>query len=309
MDASNPYASYFNKHLKGKYAYWIQMRYIVSFDHMRHEGYVACEEDINKLLQKEDGTYPKPYGAPSLDVYEPGIICYVDSNETDNINSIINYRLKNKYTADEDVTIEELKKFRNWLASEILAMDQSKIGAQRYMLLNTEETHVLNYYNLGMYDETIKILSEFGRENVEVVDKTVNSCGCGNQNISGLYNIDVTVCDPISIYKNNIYKKMVSIFSDIDFWTRWTPEFILLFKKYIDNIININLPIKTDKVNFTDCTCLQKDPIQENFISTLKKLSISLGYIYESDIIGHKNYITDALKDWSTMFYEDMYWM
>ena len=68
MPDSMPQAEYFNKYLKGRYAYWVQMRYIVSFDHMRHEGYVACEEDITKLLQKEKKKYPKPYGATCLEI-------------------------------------------------------------------------------------------------------------------------------------------------------------------------------------------------------------------------------------------------
>ena len=63
-------SSFFNKYLKGKYAYWVRMRYIVPFDTMGYDAYVACEEDINKLLPNENGEYPRPYGCECLDLYD-----------------------------------------------------------------------------------------------------------------------------------------------------------------------------------------------------------------------------------------------
>ena len=43
-------------------------------------------------------------------------------------------------------------------------------------------------------------------------------------------------------------------------------------------------------------------------ISILKRLSQSLQYIAEGNMMGHKNYIHDAFKDWSTNLYELMEW-
>ena len=230
-----PQAELFNKYLKGKYAYWIQMRYIVSFDHMRHEGYVACEEDVKKLLQKENGTYPRPYGAPCIDVYDKGIIEFVDSLETDRINNTVDFRMKNKYVTDEDITVDELKKFRQWLASEILLMDQTELGEQKHSYLTDEETHTMQYYASNMYDSTIKILTEFGGSTVVTSNPTVSSCGCSaSTDLSALYT--VSACDPISIYRKNLYSKMVEMFSSIEFWQKWSPEFIGVFKRYIDNL-------------------------------------------------------------------------
>ena len=95
-------AEYFNKYLRGRYAYWVHMRYIVSFNHMGHEGYLACENDITKLLKLKDGSYPKPFGVPYLDVYDSKIMKFVDSIETDKINNIDNFKRPNKYSPDED---------------------------------------------------------------------------------------------------------------------------------------------------------------------------------------------------------------
>ena len=262
-----PHAEYFNKYLKGKYAYWVQMRYIVSLEHMRHEGYVACEEDIKKLLQREDGTYPKPYGAPALDVYDDKIIHFVDSVETDRINNISEFRLKNKYTADEDITTSTLKKFRAWLASELLSMDVNKFGEQSYIYFNEFQTHVLKYYESNMYDETIKLLSNF-KNTQQIPQNTKSACGCQHtsSNLESLYNISNN-CDVIYIYRQNMYKEMVEMFSDINFWTKWAPEFILMFKKYIDNIIKLNLPFidQSFSNSFNDCGCLINDKHSEAF--------------------------------------------
>lgn len=320
MPDSNPKSAFFNKYLKGKYAYWIQMRYIVPFGldrlgdapvGMKHEGYVACEEDITKLLQREDGSWPKPYGSENIDLYSDSeFMKYVDDIETDKINSTVEYRLKNKYSSDEDITIDELKQFRTWLAKELLFMDQSEKGEQNYRHFNSTETHVLEYYAFNMYDDTIKILSEFGGQRVSIPNLTQNSCGCNSTNLSSLYIESTNVCDPISIYRENIYNRMVNMFSEVSFWSRWSKEFILEIKKYVDNIINMNFPLhhSTLSNSFNDCGCLAIDDPQDNFIGILKRLSVSLNYIYNDDLSGHKNYISSALNDWSSQLYENMSW-
>lgn len=309
MPETEIYSDFFNKHLKGKYAYWVQMRYIVSFDHMRHEGYVACEEDITKLLVNQDGSYPKPYGAPCIDVYDPVILKYIDTVETDRINSVRDLRMKNKYVTDEDITLDEIKLFRTWLATEILMMDQSNTGDQRKIYLDDIETHVLEYYANNMYDSTIKVLSEFGSPTVSLLESKLSDCGCSHgSNLSSIYDTSLNVCDPVNIYRKNIYNKMVQMFSSIEFWLQWSPEFIGEIKKYVDNIISVNLPLIPSKLDdgFVDCTCkLNND---NNYIDILKRLSISLEYIENNDIQGHKNYINDSLRDWSTILYENMQW-
>ena len=308
MPDSMPQAEYFNKYLKGRYAYWVQMRYIVSFDHMRHEGYVACEEDITKLLQKENGKYPKPYGAPCLDIYDKNIVQFVDSKETDRINNTIEFRLKNKYVVDEDITTDELKKFRTWLATEILKMDQTELGEQKKSYLNDEETHTMEYYANNMYDSTIKILTSFGGDSIAYISTpSVSSCGCeGNSDLTSLYNINVG-CNTIDIYRKNLYLKMVEMFSNVDFWTQWSPEFIGVFKRYIDNIIRINLPLSSSMLSneYLDCGCAHES---NDMSEILKRLSTALQYIYEDKVSGHRNYIRDALTDWSSKLYEIMLW-
>lgn len=308
-----PWAKYFNTHLKGKYAYWVQMRYIVSFDHMKHEGYVACEEDITKLLPM-DGEYPKPYGAPCLDIYDLSIQPFIDVAETDRINSIRDLRLKNTYVADADITIDELKKFRTWLATELLAMDAQEIpigtvvsSVQKMQLFDSLETHVLQYYAGNMYDSTIKSLSDFASSKFTISD-VQPSCGChSNSDLSSLYSSQIQGCNPIDSYRKGIYYKMVQMFSSIEFWTRFSPEFMGTFKRYILNIVKVGLPLSsTEQTAYTDCTCLDRG--DSKYEEMLKRLATSLEYIESGQISGHKNYIADSLRDWSMYLYEIMNW-
>ena len=308
-DIIKPDDDLFNNHLKGKYAYWIQMRYIVPFDYMDYHGYVACELDINKLLQKSDGSYPKPFGCPYIDTYNDcNIYKYIDEDVTNEINSISKYLIKNSFEPDSDITIDELKKFRTWLATTLLIFDQDVLNQQLYKLYDHDTTSMLIYYRNGMIDDVIEQLTNMSK--YEGKPETQECCCCNNLNISSLIDTANT-CDVIAIYRNYIYNKMVLTFSNIDFWTQFPVEFLSDFKKYIDNILKVQFTLKPEHtcLSMEECGGLNKNRInQDKYIYILKKLSESLGYIINDDINGHKNYISDALNDWSSILYEYMEW-
>ena len=98
------------------------------------------------------------------------------------------------------------------------------------------------------------------------------------------------------------------MFSEIEFWTRLDEDFIKEFKLYIDNILSLDLNLSTSEfINvYADCTCANTSNNQNRGI--LERLSVSLGYMIENRTIGHKNYITDSLRDWASVLYEMMYW-
>ncbi len=294
---------YFNKHLKGKYAYWVHMRYVVAFEHMPWKAYVACENDINMLLPLPNGELPEPYGTQCLDTHNDLILNdYVDAVETDRINSVVELELKNTYTPDDNITIEELKQFRTWLAQQLIMMSDNKT-------LGELDKHVLEYYARGMYDNTIKVLTDFGGTKVKLEKLGQTSCSCHGHNMSSLYDLSMDVCDPIVVYRNNIYNKMVEMFGDYNFWTQWAPEFINEFKKYIDNIIKCNFNLSSTQwvSELVDCGCRDKTD-QDKYIEILKRLSTSLGYIRDEKVLGNKNYINDSLYDWASVLYEKMNW-
>lgn len=298
-DKVRPGDEFFNKFLKGKYAWWIHMRYIVSFDMMGVHGYIACEEDINDLFKR-------PYGCEYRDTYDESMWPYIDQEVTDAANAYQTFVTRNNFTTDPDITVSDVKKFRTWLAKTILTFDVSSKGVQRNELLTQNQTWVLQYYANNMYDEVVKKLSVFGGQ-VAVMNINNNPCGCGGaSNINSLYNVDT--CDPLFIYRKNLYNEMAKMFSDLSFWTKFDSEFILEFKKYIDNILNLNLNLSLSQYTnkFADCTCIASDNSENKQI--LQKLSMALEYIGAGQINGHKNYINDALSDWAINLYENMEW-
>ena len=300
----------YNMHLKGKYAYWVQMRYIVPFEFMGHEGYVACEEDITKLLMKADGTYPKPYGCPYIDMYDEDkcIMRYIDLEETDIANNISKYRTANDQTTDFDITISELKLFRKKLATMILDYNNIYINDNGSAIASIEES-VLRYYMNDMYDEVVKGLLMFG--NQQVILSTVDTtCGCcSSTTLSSLNNSSLNICDPLSIYRKSIYNKMVTMFSDVEFWKRWPNELLVVMKKYIDNILKVGLNVNNNTVDpsiYRDCTCSNSNTNTNQNI--LEKLSKSLDYMIEGQEKSHYNYIKDSLYNWASLLYEYMQW-
>lgn len=302
MTENNSISGIFNTFLKGRYAYWIQMRYIVPFEFMKHEGYVACEEDITKLLQRVDGSYPRPYGCPYIDMYSEDrcIMKYIDLEKTDEINDISRFKLENDNVPDGDITVAMLKNFRTWLAKTILDLSTA-LNTQ----LDEPTTHMLTYYANNMYDDVLKYLTMFsGNSEVSVVE---SKCGCCSGESLVSLNLSSAMCDAPSIYRKNIYNKMVEVFSNVSFWTKYPTDFIVKFKQYIDNIIKVGLVINTNAVSdaYKDCTCNNNE---SSYLNVLNRLSITLGYIIDDSIQGHKNYIYDSLYDWSSTLYEFMQW-
>ena len=297
------FAEIFNKYLKDNYAYWIQMRYIVPMSEMNHGEYVDCEQNEKKVSKY-----------PHIDMYSMECCMinfteyYVDNIETDKINSISKYLVSNSHTADNDITVSELKLFRRWLAETILNLNNVMDDLDPQSKLTNEQTHVLEYYANDMYNDVVKYLSIFSNTTA-YLNSTSTSCGCCSQESLSILTSPVDVCDSLSIYKNSIYNNMVELFSDVNFWLRWSDDFLKLFKKYIDNIIRVGLKINnTDDpvISMRDCVCSGDD--NDNNLNILNRLSISLGYMIDKSYNSHKNYIHDALYDWSSGLYEYMQW-
>lgn len=225
----------------------------------------------------------------------------VDLAETERINSTAHLSEFNKYVPT-DITTDDLKKFRTWLATTLLtfSIDDSKIR------------HMLNYYKEGMVDNTVRILNIFGKSDVDFISLTANtSCGCHQDNLDfdGMLS---GICDTVAIYKRNIYNFMVEIFSDINFWLDFDPEFITMFKRYIDGIITADFDLTADN-NFYDyfveCGCqINSRTLQDNAINILKSLSQALELIINGETVGKKNFISTALNKWAQSLYEVMEW-
>ena len=294
-DQIKPGDDFFNKYLKGKYAWWVHMRYIIPFDLMDVHGYIACEENIEDLFKP-------PFGTEYRDTYDNDVWPYIDTEVTDKANKWSEFAVKNQYSTSSELTTDDVKKFRTWLAKTLLSFDVDSKGNAINELFNQDETYTLQYYANSMYNEVVKQLSNLG--NKVIYDTNTNKCGCG-----GTYlNLNVETCNPLTVYRESVYNKMVVMFSDIEFWTRLDVDFLKEFKLYIDNVLSLDLSLEVSEfINvYADCTCATSLNSQNK--SILERLSVSLGYMIENKTIGHKNYITDSLRDWASTLYEKMYW-
>lgn len=309
-EASGLDVELFNTYFRGRYAYVVNWKWIVRIEDVPSNKFV--EFSVNDEV-------PEDCIKLDLDKYTD----YIDDVVTDKINDVSKYIAFNKFVPD-DVTIEDLKGFRTWLATTIL---------DSFDITDANINHMLTYYSNDMHDNIIDWLSVFGSAQLalttqsqsgcgynktsgatqSVVATTINSssCGCGSGNMSGLYLQRLSQCDPIMIYRKNIYLKMVNVFSDMSFWQQFDPEFIEMIMVYIDGIIKADFDLvkSTFTSDFVDCGCVNDNlAAQQRQIARLQKLYNAFKYIVDDDIVGHKTYITTALSEWATYLYEIMEW-
>lgn len=300
-DVAKPNDSEFNSKLKGRYAWWIHMRYIVSFMDMSVQQYVSVEEDPSELSEYK-----------YWDSYDSDITSYVDVYETDKANSIIPYLLYNENVIDGDLTIEDIKRFRTWLARTLLTINKSpfvdneNIYRPSYNILDDKTIHMLKYYADGMMDDVLKQLNNFINTSV-IINNQYDDCGCNKSSIYG--NIEITSCDPITMYKKGLYGCMVDNFSNLDFWMQFkTIDWLFIkFKEYIDAILKKDLLLGDTIHSEISCDCKVIDTQNVNRIK-LENLSKSLQYIIEGKEKEHVNFINDSFKDWAENLYEIMQW-
>lgn len=299
----------FNKYLKGRYAYWVQMRYVVPLELITTQDYIMFEQDIKKLIGWRDRHLPRPEVCYwDLNITHADLVAWVDAEETEAANAIGKYELFNTFTTDEDLTVDQVKKFRTWLAQTLLVLDQNMDDTQKNVYYTEDETTMLQYYAAGMYNAVIKQLSKIPNE-FGVAQIKNSACGCGTgSDISNLYGSTGGFCDPIGLYRKYVYTQMVSKFSNLDFWAELPTTLVVKVRQYIDCIIRLNLPLIYSEYTsqFADCACMGSGQLAKRDI--LNRLSKSLLMIIEDDIQGNKNFIADALRDWATELYENMEW-
>lgn len=227
----------------------------------------------------------------------------IDIETSEKINNLDKFIEFNKFSyTDSELTFDDVRVFRTWL------------GKTLYNILSHEEDNdvleMLNYYALNMNDCTVQHLNLFNINQSTDIISNITKSGCGCQK-ADVMQTDLTVCDPISIYRKSIYEKMVSVLGNIDFWLQREDDLLKEIKKYVDYIIIKNLPLTaTERVsNLYDCTCLTDADIeQESLMKIMKNLSISLGYLIDNDFYSHKNFISESFNFWASVLYEKMIW-
>ena len=276
------YEGIFNEKLKNQYKAVVNWKWITELDNPDYM--ILCQED----KQPEDTIDLKNY------------INYVDWKETEIANSVAIFIEKNKFTPDSDITIDELKNFRNWLAGLILKIYTTE----------EDEKVMLSYYENNMYDSTIKNLAlvDSGLKLYNETLKTGCDC-CSNNSYDIIYAYGYDDCDPISIYTNNLYNVMVKYFSDLNYWMN-KKDICGDIQKYLENIVKLDFPlVRSSRVDsYSDCTCVVDDSQQEAYKTILKRLAKVFGWIYNGEVKGHKNEASIVLGIWAKELYENMQW-
>ena len=314
----NNFCEYFNNMLRNKYAYAIHWTHILPM--ADNSGSIPTGDPFNpgdelNYVNVEVGTVVVEDLLKFDDLRD-----WIDPVRTLNVlqNDKIKYDYLNEFTPDNDITIEELKVFRTWLASILSANTPVVNNWDKPEML----VAMLTYYKQNLEDTTTKILSGFAnymQDSVLVAttkDKRVNlatlplSAGCGcNGGVQGVGVTAVSGCNPLQLYRNAIYNYMVETFSNIYYWTDQV-EICVEMKKYLEGILKVGLPLGSKIIDpYADCGCNTLDAdSQIRYRKMIEALIQSLTYIIEGKISGNQNYIATSFSNWATYLYEYMYW-
>ena len=296
-DLSQEDMDWFNQNLKGKYAYAVNWRWVFTLESLKMSDYISRSKANNP---------ENPEGEDDIDWYDISKFeDFQDEEFTIKANSVEKYLALNKFSSDSEITLEDAKKFRTWLASTLLEIKD------RESMEKGEDT-MLGYYAGGMYDSTIDNLSIFSNSEVQYGVLGTSTCGCTKTGSIGSLTVG-SVCDPVAIYRKGIYDLMVKLWSDNRYWTDLeSDDFLLEFKRYIDAIVSYNLPLYTSDWTtvFSDCTCLNdSEALQSAGIGAMRNLSKALQYMIDGDVKGHKNFIDSSFRVFASQYYERMYWL
>lgn len=310
----------FNTQFKGRYVHCINWKYLIPLEVMNNEAAIT----LSKELQNSTTTITsidKPW--LSLDELEKEYVDVIDEDETKKVNAIHKYIEYNSFTPDKELTLEQIKMFRTWLATVLFNLLYPEPDVEKNTIT------MLEYYKNDMDDNVIDTLASFHVDMPQVGIYTAgvqgvtginilspvkkSSCSCTHSSIAAMLAqpSSVSVCDPIAIYRRALYSQMVDVFSDINFWMQREKELLLEIKHYIDAIIKLNLPLTASQYvsELYDCNCLTStDSAQERLMSILKNLSTAFDYMVKDQVTGNKNFIGDTLNQWAAKLYEIMRW-
>ena len=326
----------FNTQFKGRYVHCINWKYLIPLEAMDNEAAIELSKklcidlleptvavDDLQAIQK-DITTTTSIDQPWFYLHE--LAEYVDENDTEKVNAIYKYIEYNSFTPDKELTLEQIKMFRTWLATVLFNLLYKEPDVEKNTIA------MLNYYMKDMTDDVIDTLASFHVDMPQVNIYTAgvqgvtginilspinkSSCSCTHSSIAAMLAqpSSVSVCDPIAIYRRALYSQMVDVFSDINFWMQrmqCEKELLLEIKRYIDAIIKLNLPLTASQYvsELYDCNCLTStDSAQERLMSILKNLSTAFDYMVNDKVTGNKNFIGDTLNQWATKLYEIMRW-
>lgn len=326
--STEAFCNQFNGLYRNRYAYAVNWKYILPFEATpgnpfepdtitagRYQSYVSYCRDESQCTVDNDRLYPFNTMKDWMDIPRTLQLMY---------NEHTKYTYLNEFTPDDDITIEELKQFRKWLATILL---QNEPVIQEW---DTEDLlrPMLTYYAQDMKDNTVALLSGFApymdlrslitgttQQTLMGLSGIRLSAGCGCTNNGGANTMlgasgtSGVVCDPLNIYRTAMYNYMVETFSNICYWTEQI-EICEEMVKYIKGILKVGLPLATNVVDpYADCTCSSLDTdMDARYRKMLENLVQALEYIINNQVDGNRNFINTSFNNWATYLYEHMYW-
>ena len=286
----------FNDKFRGKYCWWVNCKWAISFDDISADMFVELSE--NNEIPGDIANLP------TTEYHD-----YVDIVETERINNQVNtFQLLNENTGE--IPIDKLKCFRTWLAQSLIDIAKDVYDNETDSSGYDYETDtMLNFYANNMSDGVVKALTHFSYMQKQAPITTECACNINPFGV-GVSSLSQSICNAEALYRDGIYNKMVSVFGNIGFW-KSKVDFLPLVIKYLRGILNAGLPLKDrldlNSPDYRDCTCVGGD--DTTLRSILTQLIQAMQYIVDGQDANHKNFIFEALNKWSIKLYEKMYWV
>lgn len=245
-------------------------------------------------------------GKPVL-IYDD-YIQYIDIEKTEKANDVSKFICLNKFCTDDDITEDEVRMFRKWLASMMLELTPEISDMQRV---------ILSYYANDMVDSTtiaMTFMKSFSPRGSLYNANNISGCGCSSlsqtsASLLALFSAG-NKCDPLVQYRAMIHEVMVDMFSKVDTWEQY-DEFLLDIIRYLKAILKLNLPLygTLKETSFADCGMLtEKEAGQKHGVEVIRNLINAFEFISNGEASQHKNFIATSLYNWADKLYELMRW-
>lgn len=274
----------FNLLLKGRYAYWIRMKYVIPLEDLSLTDYIQAErEGIDENLM----VY--------TNIWKSDDLCdFIDYPETEKANSTRNYEKYNQHQGNlaPHLTQDSIKNAYIFFLDTILQglKDASSDGKVSPLL----ERAIQFFKNKGNDDiltvlYQLQILPDLPSSSTQISSST---CGCSNP--YGDLNIPNSLksYNLINIYTEGLKNVLLRAIQNPDFWIMSLEEQTTLeVKEYVDSMIRLDLDITGT-----------------NFKKDAKDFSQALEYIAEQNLVGHKNFIRDSIFKF-VKYIPQLYWV
>lgn len=276
----------------GRYCWCVSWKHIVDLDDYTISEIISLEQN---------GQTPSKQGTQCVSYATYQTNGYIDNTATDAANSIAKWVEYNKFSPDDDITVDEVKQFRTWLARTLYNLDKDTASY--------EVREMLAYYMNEMNDATVQHLSTFAKTTVKTVLQTgTSSCSC-NKTSESL--ISASLCDAVEQYRTGVRNIMISTFSDISFWSGREQDLQNEIAHYIDNIIKMALPLTQSPYasQLYDCGCLTNaNTPQQTMTLALENISKAFKLMAAGTISGNRDFISRSLNEFAVSLYEIMRW-